>query len=73
LWSQRERVYFTIPESVGNKVVLKVRDMAGRNILEQEMVLQQLNSFVITRFTGNISVMVVEKEKIHQAKTLILW
>jgi hypothetical protein len=73
LWSQRERVYFTIPGSVGNKVVLKVRDMAGRNILEQEMVLQQLNSFVITRFTGNISVMVVEKEKIHQAKTLILW
>ncbi|MDP3461393.1 MAG: hypothetical protein Q8S18_01250 [Bacteroidales bacterium] len=73
LWSQRERVYFTIPASIGNKVVLNVRDMAGRQILEKEMILQQLNSFTIPNFNGIISVMVVEKEKIHQAKTLILW
>ncbi len=73
LWSQRERVYFTIPGSIGNKVLLKVGDMSGRQILEQEMILQHLNSFVIPRFTGNISVVVIERDKIHQAKTLILW
>lgn len=72
IWGFKDKIYFTVPECHGEKLLVEIHDLTGRIAHQRVMYAASINSLTITGFNGSAFVSILSESRTYIGKVLII-